>query len=259
MLSLRAAALLFSAFSLPLTSLATAQSSTATPASGPPPTPASTPASTATPASAPAPPSVLPSYTDVLKPSLAGLYATLAELKIDKWKGGSVRAEAEHDTASIVDDLNQKMPDLLKDADAAPTRIGAALPLARNFAALYDVSLRVLDAARIAAPADQAAKIQEAMNGLAAANRSLYDRLEQASKAQEAHVGDLETKIKVQQEAAAHVVAAAPPPPVCPAPAAKKPAVKHKPAAKPAQTTTQGSGSSGSGGSSSSTQPKPQN
>jgi hypothetical protein len=194
----------------------------------------------------------------LLKPSLATLYATLADLKIDKWKGGSVRAEAEHDTASIVDDLNQKVPDLLRDADAAPTRIAAALPLARNFAALYDVSLRVLDAARIAAPADQAAKIQDAMNGLAAANRSLYDRLEQASKVQETHIGDLETKIKVQQEAAAHVVAVAPPPPVCPAPAAKKPAAKRKPAAKPAQTTQQDTGSS-STGSGSSTQPKPQN
>ncbi len=200
---------------------------------------------------------MLVSYTELLKPSLASLYATLADLKLEKWKGGNVRTEAEHDTASIVDDLNQKIPDLLKNADAAPTRIGAALPLAQNFAALYDVSLRVLDAARIAAPADQAAKIQDTMNGLAAANRKLYDRLAQASQAQETHIGDLETKIKVQQEAAAHAVVDAPPPPACPAPPAKKAAVKRKPAAKPAQ---QDSGSSaGSGGSGSSSQPKPQN
>ncbi|WP_058187552.1 hypothetical protein [Terracidiphilus gabretensis] len=242
---LRATALLFFAFALSLAPLVTGQTGPAAPASAP-----ASAAASASPAPAPA----LTSYTELLKPSLATLYATLADLKLDKWKGGNVRTEAEHDTASIVDDLNQKMPDLLKNADAAPTRIGAALPLAQNFAALYDVSLRVLDAARIAAPADQAAKIQDTMNGMAAANRSLYDRLEQASKVQETHIGDLETKIKVQQDAAAHAVATAPPPPACPAPAAKKPAVKRKPAAKPAQPD---SGSpSGSG---SSAQPKPQN
>jgi hypothetical protein len=151
-----------------------------------------------------------------------------------------------------VDDLNQKVPDLLKDADAAPTSLGAALPLARNFAAVYDVALRVLDASRIAAPADQAAKIQEALNGLSAANRSLYDRLEQSAAAQETHIGDLETKVKAQQQEAMHPVqVSAPPPPPCPA--VKKVVAKRK----PAQSQQQGSGSSGSG--SSQQQPKPQN
>lgn len=239
---LRTVALVFSAFALSLASLAMGQTATAAPVSAP----ASVAASSTPPA--------LASYTDLLKPSLASLYATLSDLKLEKWKNGNVRAEAEHDTASIIDDLNQKIPDLLKNADAAPTRIGAALPLARNFAALYDVSLRVLDAARISAPADQAAKIQDTMNGLAEANRKLYDRLEQSSQAQETHIGDLETKIKMQQEAAAHAATVAPPPPACPAPPAKKPAVKRKPVAKPAQ---QNSGSSS--GTGSSTQPKPQN
>jgi hypothetical protein len=256
MLLLRAAALPFFACSLALTPFAAGQEATTAPAAAPASSPASAPAAT----------SALPSYTDLLKPSLASLYATLADMKLEKWKGGNIRAEAEHDTASIVDNLNQKVPDLLKDADAAPTRVGAALPLARDFAALYDVSLRVLDAARIAAPADQAAKMQDTMNSLAAANRSLYDRLEQASKAQEMHVGDLETRIKAQQqEAALHAAPVAVTQPACPAPAVKKPVVKRKPATKPAQTTpgsgspSSGSASSGSAGSGSSTPAKPQN
>ena len=197
--------------------------------------------------------SALPTYTELLKPSLSGLYGTLSDLRLEKWKNGNIRSEAEHDTASIVDNLNQKVPDLLKDADAAPNRLAAALPLARDFAALYDVSLRVLDASRIAAPADQAAKVQEALNNLAAANRALYDRLQQAASAQETHIGDLETRLKAQQEAAARPVqAAAPAPAPCPAPP-KKAAVKRKPAAKPAQTTQQNSGAQGSA------QQKPQN
>jgi hypothetical protein len=243
----RATALLSFAFSLSLTPLATAQPAAAS-------APAATPAAAPVTASAPAP--ALASYSDLLKPSLSKLYGTLSDLNLEKWKNGNVRAEAEHDTASIVDDLNQKVPDLMKDADAAPTRPGAALPLARNFAALYDVSLRVLDASRIAAPADQAAKIQDALNGLAAANRSLYDRLEQSAAVQETHIGDLETKVKAQQEAALHPVqVSAPPPPPCPA--VKKVAAKRKPAAKPAQNQQQGSGNSGSG--SSAQQQKPQN
>ena len=245
---LRAAALLSFAFSLSLAPLA-AQPATSSAATTP-----AAPASASTPAPAPPPP--LPTYTDLLKPSLSGLYGTLSDLRIDKWKNGSVRAEAEHDTASIVDDLNQKVPALLKDADAAPNQVVAALALTRNFAALYDVSLRVLDASRIAAPADQAAKIQDALNSLAAANRALYDRLEKAAAVQETHIGDLETKLKAQQQAALHPVQVNTPPPDCPAPP-KKAAVKRKPAAKPAQTTNQNSNSSGSSGTQ---QPqKPQN
>jgi hypothetical protein len=243
MVYLRAAALLSFAFSLSLSPLA-AQPAASASASSPAPAPA---------AAAPAP--ALPTYTDLLKPSLASLYGTLSDLRIEKWKNGSVRAEAEHDTASIVDDLNEKVPALLKDADAEPTRVAAALPLARNFAAVYDVSLRVLDASRISAPADQAAKIQDALNSLAAANRALYERLEQTAAAQERHIGDLETKVKAQQEAALHPVQVSTAPPDCPAPV-KKPAVKRKPAAKPAQTTKQGSSSSSSGSGSSTQKPQ---
>ena len=232
MVFLRAAALLSFAFSLSLGPVAAQPASSA---------PASSPAPAAAAAAAPA----LPTYTDLLKPSLASLYGTLSDLRIDKWKNGSVRAEAEHDTASIVDNLNEKVPDLLKDADAEPTRVAAALPLARDFAAVYDVSLRVLDASRIAAPADQAARIQDALNNLAAANRALYERLAQAATAQEKHIADLETRIKAQQEAALHPVQVDTPPTVCSAPV-KKAAVKRKPAAKPAQKLQQSSGSSGS-------------
>ncbi|HEX8811482.1 MAG TPA: hypothetical protein VF742_05775, partial [Terracidiphilus sp.] len=210
---LRASALLFFAFFLSLAPFA-AQPATSSAAKTP-----AAPTSVSAPASIPAPaPPPLPTYTDLLKPSLSGLRDTLSTLRIEKWKNGSVRAEAEHDTASIVDDLNEKVPDLLKNADASPYRVAAALALTRNFAALYDVSLRVLDASRIAAPADQAAKIQDALNSLAAANRALYDRLEKAAAVQETHIGDLETKLKAQQQAALHPVQVTPPPPDCPAP-----------------------------------------
>jgi hypothetical protein len=203
--------------------------------------PASTP--TPAPAAAPAPAPVLPSYSDLLNPSLSGLHDTLVGLRIDKWQRGSVRADAQHDTDSILTDLSGTLPGLLKNADTAPNSLAAALPLTRNFAALYDVSLRVLDASRIAAPADQAAQIQEALNTLAAADRALYDRLDKTAAMQETHIGDLETrlgdlqtKFKAQQVALQH---ANTPPPACPAPVKKAVTRRRKPAAKPAQPKQQ--------------------
>jgi hypothetical protein len=211
--------------------------------------PASAPASTAppAPAAAPAPAPSLPSYSDLLSPSLAGLHDTLTSLRIDKWQRGDVRADAQHDANSILNDLNNTLPGLLKDADAAPNSLAAALPLTRNFAALYDVSLRVLDAARIAAPAEQEAQIQQALNTLAAADRDLYDRLDKAAVVQETHIGDLQTRLgdlqtKFNAQQAALQRVSTPPP--CPAPVKKavirrrrKPAAK--PAAKPAQPQQQ--------------------
>ncbi len=251
MLFPRASALLIFALSFSFAPFATARQApanapqSAVPAS----TPASVPASVATPApsAAPAPTPALPSYSDLLTPSLAGLHDTLTSLRIDKWQRGNVRADAEHDADSILNDLNNTLPGLLKDADTAPSSLAAALSLTRNFAALYDVSLRVLDASRIAAPAEQEAQIQEALNALAAADRALYDRLDKAAAVQETHIGDLqtrlgdlETKYKAQQAALQRVST----PPPCPAPV-KKAAVRRrrkpvtKPAAKPAQPQPQ--------------------
>ena len=246
MLFPRTSALLVFAFPFAFTPFAAAQQAPANAPQSAAPAPA--PASTVPPAAAPAPAPALPAYSDLLNPSLAGLHDTLVGLRIGKWQRGNVRADAEHDADSILTDLHDTLPGLLKDADAAPNSLAAALPLTRNFAALYDVSLRILDAARIAAPADQAAQIQEALNTLAAADRALYDRLDKAAAVQETHIGDLETrlgdletKFKTQQAALQRVST----PPPCPAPVRKTVARRRhrktavKPAAKPAQPKPQ--------------------
>lgn len=200
------------------------------------------PASAQAPAAAPAPAPALPSYSDLLSPSLTSLHDTLTGLRIDKWQRGNVRADAGHDADSILSDLNDTLPGLLKDADAAPNSVAAALPLTRNFAALYDVSLRVLDAARIAAPADQVAQIQQALNTLAAANRALYDRLDKTATMQETQINDLATrfsdlatKFKAQQATLQRVST----PPPCPAPVKRAVRRRRKPAAKPAEKPAQ--------------------
>jgi len=170
-----------------------------------------------------------------LQPALDGLHQTMQELKLDKWKGGSVRAEADRNISSIMKDLEGGLPQLVTSADAAPASVSAALPVERNLDALYAVVLRVYDAARVAAPGEQVDALQKAMNGLESARRSFADRLTTTATAQEKQIGELQAKLRTQ---AAPVCPAPPPAPVCPTP--KKPVRKKakpaaaKPAAKPA-------------------------
>jgi len=177
----------------------------------------------------------------MLQPSLDGLHTTIQGLHLDKWKGGSVRAEAERNIGSIMQDLEGTLPPLLQNADAAPASVSAALPALRNVDALYDVVLRVFDAARVTAPGDQVEALQQAMSGLESGRRSLMDHVAAAADAREKQVAELQTKLKTQ---VVPVCPAPPPAPVCPTP---KKAVrrKAKPAARtpangtPAGTTTQ--------------------
>jgi hypothetical protein len=176
----------------------------------------------------------------MLQPALDGLHTTMQGLHLDKWKGGSVRAEAERNISSIMHDLEGALPPLVASADAAPGLVSAALPAARNVDALYDVVLRVYDAARVAAPGEQVEALQQAMSGLDNARRALTDHVAALADAQQKQVGDLQARLKAQ---AAPVCPVPPPAPVCPAPKKTvkkkaKPATKT-PAAPPSGTTPQ--------------------
>ncbi|MDR3739357.1 MAG: hypothetical protein P4L40_10095 [Terracidiphilus sp.] len=188
-------------------------------------------------AQAPAPPSSL------LRPGLDAVSSAIKTLKTDKWKRGSVRDEATQDIGSMVTDIQLHLPPLLSDADAAPTLVSKQVPVARNIDALYDVLLRVYDAARIAGPSEDVGALQQALGALSKARLSLYDRMTGDATAQEKLAADL--RATAQKQAAA--LAAAPPlPPPCPTPAPKKkktmkpsPSAPQKPAAS---TPTQKSG-----------------
>ena len=189
-------------------------------------------------------PAAAPGYADLLQPSLQMLHDTVMGLRFDRWKSGNVREEAGRDAGSIITDVNQTLPGLVKDADAAPRSVSAALPLARNVNALYDVALRVLDAARIAAPADQANKMQDAVNTLAGVNKDVYSLLAKTASAQEAHANDLETRVKTLTAAAAQPAQPVKAEADCPAPAAKR-AVRRKKTAAKSTAPQNGTGQNG--------------
>jgi hypothetical protein len=102
--------------------------------------------------------------------------------------------------------------------------------------ALYDVLLRVVEAARIAAPDDQANELRQTLANLNKARLALDDSMEAAAGAQEKQIADL--RVTVQKQAA-FKCPAPPPAPVCPKPETKKLVRKKPPAtATPAAPVT---------------------
>ena len=192
---------------------------------------AQSPAPGAAPPAAAAP---APTASETLKPALVGVLQTLGSLKLDKWKRGSVREEAGSNIDTIQRDLEETLPPLLKAADAAPTTISKVLPVTRNIDAIYDVLVHVFEAARVSAPGDQIAQLQQAMDSLEKARIKFGNHLQDTAEAQEKSLVDLRTTVQTQQ-ASLHAAAATPPvTPTCPAPA---PAHKKK-RATPATTTS---------------------
>ncbi|HEX3893615.1 MAG TPA: hypothetical protein VHZ28_02485 [Terracidiphilus sp.] len=187
---------------------------------------------------APAPPPASPAPSSLLQPSLDEVRQTLSTIKVDRWKRGSVRDEANTDINSIMVDMQQRVPNLLKDADAAPGSLSKSLPVSRHIDALYDVLLRVVEASRMAAPDDQASQLRAVLTDLGKARLALDDSMERSASSQEKLLGDL--RVTVQKQAA-FKCPAPPPPPECPKPAVRKP-VRKKPAATPPAGTGQGAG-----------------
>jgi hypothetical protein len=102
--------------------------------------------------------------------------------------------------------------------------LSKALPFSRNVDALYDVLLRVVEAARMAAPDEQANQLRQALSILGNARLALDDRMQEAAAAQETQLSDL--RVTVQKQAA-FKCPAPPAPPTCPAPAPAKKAKKN--------------------------------
>ena len=179
------------------------------------PTPAAAPLNAATP-------------SGLLQPSLDTVQQTLNSLHVERWKRGSVREEAGSDINSILTDMQTNLPPLLKDADSAPGTLSKTLPLSRHVDALYDVLLRVVEAARFSAPDEQANQARLALTSLENARVALDDHIQQAASTQEKQIVDLHAAALKQ---ASFKCPAPPPAPACVAAPTKK-AVRKRSAAK---------------------------
>ena len=170
----------------------------------------------------------------LLQPALDTVLQTVTAVKLEKWKRGTVRDETGEHITAIEHDLQGTLPPLLQTADANAATLSKVLPVTRNAEALYDVLVSVVEAARVAAPPDQVAQLEQALSGLGTALKSLDDRVLEIATAQEQQTSDL--RKTVQTLNAARVAAAAAPPPAkpCPAPAPARKPKKKPPAGTPA-------------------------
>jgi hypothetical protein len=172
---------------------------------------------------------ILPSAT--LQPSLDVLKTALGQLKTDKWKASApIRNEAQANLDSVQRDVTSTLPALLTASDASPDSAAKVLPVYRNVEALYDVTLRLVVAARLSAPSDQMSALDQALARLDGARRALGDQLQSVAESQDKRTVRLEAALKAVPPPAPPLPP--PPPPKCPVtPVRKK---KVTPAAKPA-------------------------
>jgi hypothetical protein len=131
-----------------------------------------------------------------MQPSLDTVQQTLEALKLEKWKKGDIREESAANISAIVRDLKETLPPLLRDADAAPGTISRVLPASRNIDALYDVLLRIVEAARVSAPGDQVGQLAHALIDLKHARSALGDRLQEMAVAQEEQIRELRSTLQ---------------------------------------------------------------
>lgn len=191
--------------------------------------------------------------SDILQRSLDEVRITVGNVKIDKWKRGSVRDEAGNNIDAIQRDLQGTLPGLLKDADSAPGTLTKVLPLSRNVDALYDVMVHVVEASRVVGTSENVGQLQQALTDLEKARVVLDNQIQQTADMQERQVVELRNTVQ-KQDASLRAAATPPPAPKCPAPVP----AKRRRAAKPAASSTNSNGSSKPATGTSSTPAKPQ-
>ena len=207
-----------------------------------PSTPASAPQATpqAAPAAPPATSTTPGAIYAILQPALADVQNSLSGIKTDKWKRGSVRDEAADNIKAILHDLQENLPPLVTTADASPSAVSPSVPLVKHLGAIYDVLLRVEEAARVSAPGDQVAQLQQTLKSFETARLAVDDHIQQSATDQEKKITELQAALtKAQSEAAAAAQKPAPAAEPCKPPAPIKKKRKPAPAAKPAQPAGQ--------------------
>ncbi len=168
-------------------------------AAPPPAAPAQTPAAQA-PAAAAAPGPAAFTMAN-LRPALANVQTAITNVNVAHWKApNDIRATTQQDINSMQRDLNNTLPPLLAQADAAaaatgPAALSPAFAVFRNLDALYDVMLRVTETAGLAGSTSDASSLEDARAGLENGRAKLGAWLLQAISAQDAQVVRLQVPV----------------------------------------------------------------
>jgi hypothetical protein len=149
------------------------------------------------------PPAGTPFPVASLRPALANVQNTIANLSVGRWKApAETRTAIQQDIGSMQRDLNATLPGLVAQAEANPAALAPAFAVFRNLDALYDVLLRVTETAALAGSGADAGSLEDARAGLEDGRGKLGAWLLQSISAQDAQI------VRLQAAAAARPAAA---------------------------------------------------
>jgi len=162
--------------------------------------------------------------------------ADLAKLRIERWKtDASSKKQALGNVDSIQRNLQNALPEMLGQLRNAPEDLPATFKLYRDLDALYDVLGSVVESAGAFGSKDDFQSLSNDLSSFEGTRKQIAERIETLASSKEQEITRLRADLKTAQAA----IPVAPPkkivvddtePP-------KKPAVKKKPAAKPATTS----------------------
>jgi hypothetical protein len=169
-----------------------------------------------------------------LKQTTQSMQVDLAKMRIEKWKADNgSKKQTQANVESVNRNLQQGLPEIIAQLNAAPEDLAASFKLYRNLDALYDVFGSIVESAGAFGSKDEFQSLSNDMNGLETARRSFGERMQNLAGSKEAELSRLRGQLKAMQ-------AAPPPPPkkviVDDTEPPKKP-TKKKPAPKPSTAT----------------------
>src|SRR5450755_456766 len=170
-----------------------------------------------------------------LEASSKNTQADLAKLRIERWKtSGASKKETLGKADSVQRNLQGTLPDIIAQLRGTPEDLPATFRLYRILDALCDVVGSVAEDTGAFGSKDELQSISNDLNGFDGTRKQLAQRMETLSAEKEAEITRLRADLRTAQAA----VPAAPAKKIVVDDNEKKPAVKKKPAAKPATPPT---------------------
>ncbi len=185
--------------------------------------------------------------------------ADLAKLRIERWKtDGSYKKQALANVDSIQRNLQSALPEIITQMRNAPEDLPTTFKLYRNLDALYDVLGSVVESSGAFGSKDDFQALSNDLSSFEGTRKQFAERIDSLASSKEQEIARLRTDLKAAQAA----IPATPPKKIVvdDNEQPKKPAVKKKPAAKPATSATTPSTAKPSAGQGQTTTPqtKPQ-
>jgi len=149
-------------------------------------------------------PSVAPLPLDAMHAALGQVSSTLDNVQVGHWKvSRDWKRQLHNDIDSIQQDISSQLPTLIAKAHASPGQIGPELAAMHNVSALYDVLVRVTTAASLGGNKSDASALEDALQQLESARKSVSEQLLQAAMSQDQRVAQLQAQISQTRDSIA--------------------------------------------------------